>query len=189
MEYFDFEKKFRMKRDSGIKKHGKKNHKNQHKKAKKQKALKSQTCSNSAVNSCPNGLNPYDISSIDITLRLVITLTLSDWLCRYEVWLASVKTSKNQWPKRIRLAIFNAAIPANWFIFCFWSFIFDETWLGKIATIFKCSIWKILVFISWRRKRIFSCWNWNLYRQGWFPKFLLPLLLCGHDAWVISYAA
>ena len=74
MEYFDFEKKFRMKRDSGMKKHGKKNHKNQHKKAKKQKALKSQTCSNSAANSCPNGLNPYDISSIDITLRLVITL-------------------------------------------------------------------------------------------------------------------
>ena len=71
---FDLKKKSRSARDSGMKKH-KKKHKshNQHKKLKKQK---SQTCSSTAANSCPNGLNPYDISNIDITLRFVFSLKL-----------------------------------------------------------------------------------------------------------------
>ena len=71
----DFTKKSRHTRESGMKKHNEQKHKSdQHKRAKKQKSLKSQTCSNSAANSCPNGLNPYDISNIDITLREVFLL-------------------------------------------------------------------------------------------------------------------
>ena len=68
---FDPKKKFRSARASGMNK-DKKKHKS-HKQHKKLKKQKSQTCSSSAANSCPNGLNPYDLSKIDITLRLVFS--------------------------------------------------------------------------------------------------------------------